>query len=320
MKQTIITFAALLIFAIFSYSAQAQNVTLFVNGQNMQVPAYQKVIVPGVGEITAAEAVQYYPQPQQPRNLPAPSGNYGGNQMSQYNTQTAMADNALGLEGKEINNEIGRQTIKDMKHNRARGWVKTGIEGGREVVGAINETRQTSGNLDVQSAAAYLLRKQADCIGCGTTNPGYNPTGNTNNQNQYYNGQNVNGSMYYNGQFYVVYDNNEGPQGNGPYITMNNGQTRIYLRSLNIAWNGPLNYKYAGNWAQNNNYQAPNPNYQYQQQPAYNPYQQAGYYPQQTVYNPQQNSQTYTSGYPTQVNAQQNSFGHNWNPYTNTQE
>ena len=112
--------------------------------------------------------------------------------------------------------------------------------------------------------------------------------------------------MWYEGKLYIVYDNREGPQGNGPYITMNNGQTRIYLRSLNIAWNGPLNYKYAGNWAQGNtNYQAPNPNYQYQQQ---------------TVYNPQQNSQTYTSGYPTQVNAQQNSFGHNWNPYTNTQE
>lgn len=293
MKQTIITFAALLIFAIFSYSAQAQNVTLFVNGQNMQVPAYQKVIVPGVGEITAAEAVQYYPQPQQPRNLPAPSGNYGGNQMSQYNTQTAMADNALGLEGKEINNEIGRQTIKDMKHNRARGWVKTGIEGGREVVGAINETRQTSGNLDVQSAAAYLLRKQADCIGCGTTNPGYNPGGNTNNQGQYYNGQNVNGHMWYNGQLYVVYDNNEGPQGNGPYITMNNGQSRIYLRSLNIAWNGPVDTRYAGNWAQgNNNYQWPN-----QQQNAYQ------YPQQQPTYN--QNSG--------------GSYGGNWDPNTNSQ-
>jgi hypothetical protein len=306
MKQTIITFAALLIFAIFSYSAQAQNVVAYMDGKRYDLVANQQYNLPG--NPTGAELAQRYPYPnQQSANLPAPSnGNYGGNQMSQYNTQTAMAENSLDLEAKDINNEIGRQTIKDMKSNRLRGWVKTGIEGGREVVGAINETRQTTSNIELQGATGYSIRKMADCFGCGTTNPGYNPNGNTNNQGQYYNGQNVNGYMWYEGKLYIVYDNREGPQGNGPYITMNNGQTRIYLRSLNIAWNGPLNYKYAGNWAQGNtNYQAPNPNYQYQQQ---------------TVYNPQQNSQTYTSGYPTQVNAQQNSFGHNWNPYTNTQE
>lgn len=300
MKQSIFFFAAMLVLTISAHTANAQMVTIPGVGQ---MPANTLVIVPGYGQMTAAQAVQYY-QPQQPANLPTPNMNTGGqNQMSQYNTQTAMAENALNLKSIDINNQIGKETIKDMRSNRARGWVKTVVEGSREVVGAINETRQTTGNLDVQSATAYLLRKQANCIGCGTTNPGYNPNGTINNQGQYYNGQNVNGYMWYDGKLYIVYDNRNNL---GPYIILD-GVHPTYLSTKNIAWNGPLDYKYAGNWAQGNNYQAPNPNYQYQQQQTvYNPYQQTGYQYPQTQQQP-----TY--------NQNGGSYGGNWDPNTNSQ-
>jgi hypothetical protein len=119
MKQVIIILAML----VLTISANSQNVSLWINGQAYAYPATQLVDVPGVGQMTAQQAMQYYPQPQQqPVQLPVTGGNYQQNQLNDLNNQ-------LTLDNKALQNKLLKKQISKMNWDIGTNAVTTLING-----------------------------------------------------------------------------------------------------------------------------------------------------------------------------------------------
>lgn len=229
MKQTIFSFFLAMFLVISATSVKCQNVTLWVNGQAMSYPANTPVNVPGVGTITASQAVQYYPQPQQ-QVTQLPAGN------NSYNQQLQDANNQLALENKALQNEALKEQIKTSKTQRGlniAGTIVNGVATGFQVY---NNTRVSGATVNLlNSQSGYLNGMTGCCGGNGTTvtppmpdgNPVYNPPG---------------GTIWYNNQ-----------DGLGTFYILN-GQ-RVYT----VAPPGAvINYQYSGQTPTNNGWTNPN--------------------------------------------------------------
>ncbi len=183
MKQTILIFAAMFILMIISAnSVQAQTVILWINGQAMSYPANTPVTVPGVGTITASQAMPYYPQPQQqPQTLPASTTN-------NYNDQLSQANNQLALENKALQNEALKEQIRTSKTQRGLNIAGTFVNGLAVGFQTYNNTRVSGSTVNLLNSQSNYLNGMTGCCGNNgqtvTTpmpggNPVFNPPGGT---------------------------------------------------------------------------------------------------------------------------------------------